>query len=54
VKQEMFEINSKIFLIRLLVHYRGNLLRFALEDCIRDEELNKMHVPTFVKLCMYV
>ena len=53
VKQQMFEITSKIILIRLLVQYRGSLPWFALEDCIRHEEQTKMHVPTFGKLFMY-
>jgi len=53
VKQQMFEITSKIILIRLLVQYHGNWPRFAEEDCILHKEQHKMHVPTFGKLFMY-
>jgi hypothetical protein len=50
---QMFGITSKIIWIRLMVQYLGYMLRFALEDFIRHEEQNKMHVPMFGKLFMY-
>jgi hypothetical protein len=53
VMQQMFETTSKIILIRQLVQWRGNSPPFALEDCNRREEQNKMHVPTFGKLVTY-
>jgi hypothetical protein len=53
VKQQMFEITSKIILIRLLVQYHGNWPQFAMENCICHEEQHKMHVPTFGKLFVY-
>lgn len=53
VKQQTFEITSKVTLIRLLVQYHGNYPRHPLEYCIRHEDRHKMHVPTFRKLFTY-